>query len=1366
VTGANTTKISLATLTSANNTYFQTNSIFAQDLTVTATAGDIDLGANLTAGGTVSLNATAAGKAILVTANATVTSSSEGIAIDGDVTGTSNSLTLSATNATNGAISIGKTGIGVSAVSVTQLNATAGTTLNLSDATVSTVRAGANGGTVTLSSGGDLTTGSITTSGGSTSTNGYNGGAVSLTSTGAGNISVGAINTSGSAGFSGAYVGGNGGTISFSFTSPASQTITLNGDLNTSGGAATFSVDAGTGAAVTLGRAVVLGGNTTITTTGSTDGAVAFQATLNGRYALNVVAGTAAVGFTGIIGTAVDNANTLSSLTVTSAGAVTFTASAFIAGETQVTGSTSITLAGASYDSTNDGFAFSGPVSLTNAAATNITTGLQAGDDITFSSTLNSVNAAPKNLTLVAGLGGISFGAAVGGTNRFDGFVITSAGAITSQAITANSFTVTQATSFNSTTYGITTLLAGQAGGVVDIHTTGLITTGTVNTAGGSQSSSGADGRNAGNVTLDSSGGVVTVGAVLASGSNSNQGSDGGIGGTVTISGSSILLNGGINAAGGIGDVNGAANGGGISLTGPATLNGTPTSYTLTTGAGTGNISVGAIVGGGKNLKLISGAGTITASGDLTGLGTLTLQDGALFLASAGDATFQGAVNATALVTYDTAYNLSLLGGGTISGNTTLRNTGTLALGDGTGADQLTFTNGLNATAASAITTGGTISTTNKNLNLGDFTTTASTTFGAGTGVITLGAATLGSNTLTLGLGGAGAINLGTVSDGSSTGNLAVNTAGVVTVAGAVDIAGSLNVTGGTGASVNFTRDVATGTLGANAGAYDLLFLENLSTTTGGSATTLGAVSGTVRFGDASDDVTSFAGGLDTTAVTGTLQLAGSVSAASTKVITLGAATLASPLALATSGTGGNLQTGAITSNGNSLMVTAGGTLTLGAIANLTGGLTVTNAGGAASIGELGATSPGNVTITNSAAGVTFSGNVNANTVAVTDTDDTQSITFADGQTVSINTLSLGAQAYNLVVNSGAFTVANAATLGNTGSVTLGNGAADMTTFAGGVTRSSGVTNVAGTLRAVNNNITLPAFNATASATLGAGSGTVTTGRATVTNASSTLTLGQSGSGNINVAGVTGDTGVLADIVFNTLGNIEISGTIDGSVDELAITNVGRAEFDNGVTAASFRQLGGSTEFDSTLALSGALNFKGVALLLDGAVTGATTVDITASTAFNTENAGTINASGAFVQNGVGANYLAGNITAASITFSQPVNLTDGAVTFTTGGAVGNNILINGPLNGNSVITLAAGSGDVTLRSVGNESDIISLGITGANLNLMGLVDVGTFSGTVTGAASVRGIVTGDTGAVDRVSLAAVVSVSPPAAAR
>ena len=1363
VDNTGTANLTAVTITSALDTVFQTvassyGASGTDDLTVTATAGNITLGTNVSAGGTVVLNATTG--AILVTANATVTSTMEGITLNGDVTGTANSLVLSATNTTNGAISIGLTGASKSAVSVTALTATAGTSLDLSDATVTTVRAGAVGGSVTLESVTNLTTGSITTSGGTaTNSNGYAGGAVSLTTTGAGNISVGAIDASGSAGVGTDKTGGNGGAITFVL--PSAQTITLNGNLNTSGGANTGTGTVGTGAAVTLGRAVVLGGNTTITTTGSTNGAVDFSETLNGRYALDVLAGTAAVTFTGIIGTAVDHANTLSSLTVTSAGAVTFSANAFIAGETLVTGSTSITLTGATYDSTTDGFAFTGPVSLTNATATNITTGLLAGDDIAFSSTLNSVNAAPKNLTLVAGVGGISFGAAVGGTNRFDGLVITSAGAITSQAITANSFTVTTATSFNSTTYGITTLLTGQAGGAVNIATTGIITTGTVNTAGGTESRGGYVGLAAGNVTLNSSAGVVTVGAVLASGSNSNQSADGGIGGTVAITGTAITLNGGINAAGGIGDVNGAAAGGAITLTGTTTL-GTATNYTLTTGAGAGNISVDAIVGGAKNLKLVSGLGNITASGDLTGLGTLTLQDGALFLASAGNATFNGAVSATALVTYDTVYNLSLLGGGTITGNTTLRNTGTLALGDGTGSDVLTFTGGLNATAASSITTGGTIATTSKNLTLGDFTTTASTTFGAGTGVITLGAATLGTNTLTLGQGGTGAINITTVDDGSATGGLTLASAGVVTVAGKVDIAGALTISNSTDGSANFTRDVATGTLTANAGAYDLLFLENLTTTTAGSATTLGAVSRTVRFGDASDDVATFAGGLVTTAVTGTLQLAGSVSAASTKSITLGAATLATPLALTTAGAGGNLQTGAITSNGNSLTVDAGGTLTLGAIANLTGGLTVTNAGGAASIGALGTISPGNVTITNSTAGVTFSGNVSANTLAVTDTDDTQPITFANAQTVSINTLTLGATAYNLAVNSDAFTVTNAATLGNTGSVTLGNEAADMTTFAGGVTRASGTTKVAGTLRAVNNNITLPAFNATASATLGAGSGTITTGRATVDNSGSTLTLGQSGSGNINVAGVTGASTVLADIVFNTLGTVNMTDTIGGSVDELAITNVGLANFDAAVSAVSFNQSAGSSAFDYALTLSGAFAFKGSQLLLDGAVTGATTVGVNATTSFTTGNGGTINASGAFTQNGVGANYLDGNITADSLTFGQPVNLT-GAVTMTTGLGSGDNILINNALNGAYDLTLVAGLGNVTLRNVGNIVDLNSIVVSsGAALNLLNAVEAGSFTATITGIATVRGITTAAAGSVSITATAGVSTYSRP----
>ncbi|RLS41093.1 MAG: S-layer family protein, partial [Planctomycetota bacterium] len=184
--------------------------------------------------------------------------------------------------------------------------------------------------------------------------------------------------------------------------------------------------------------------------------------------------------------------------------------------------------------------------------------------------------------------------------------------------------------------------------------------------------------------------------------------------------------------------------------------------------------------------------------------------------------------------------------------------------------------------------------------------------------------------------------------------------------------------------------------------------------------------------------------------------------------------------------------------------------------------------------------------------------------------------------------------------------------------------------------------------------------------------------------------------------------------------------------------------------------------FDYALTLSGAFAFKGSQLLLDGAVTGATTVGVNATTSFTTGSAGTINASGAFTQNGVGANYLGGNITADSLTFGQPVNLT-GAVTMTTGGAVGDNILINNALNGAYDLTLVAGLGNVTLRNVGNIVDLNSIVVSsGAALNLLNAVEAGSFTATITGVATVRGITTAAAGSVSITATAGVSTYSRP----
>jgi hypothetical protein len=121
---------------------------------------------------------------------------------------------------------------------------------------------------------------------------------------------------------------------------------------------------------------------------------------------LSVAAGSGNVAFGGTVGTSLDAATTLSSLTAS--GAVVDLASVFVDGASSVTGTTRIDLNGATYDSTTAGFAFTGPVSLT--AGVSVTTGQGVGDDATFSSTVSG----RQSLSVSAGAGDVAFSGTIG----------------------------------------------------------------------------------------------------------------------------------------------------------------------------------------------------------------------------------------------------------------------------------------------------------------------------------------------------------------------------------------------------------------------------------------------------------------------------------------------------------------------------------------------------------------------------------------------------------------------------------------------------------------------------------------------------------------------------------------------------------------------------------------------------------------------------------------------------------------------------------------------------------------------------------------------------------------------------------------
>src|SRR5207244_8748249 len=127
---------------------------------------------------------------------------------------------------------------------------------------------------------------------------------------------------------------------------------------------------------------------------------------------------------------------------------------------------------------------------------------------------------------------------------------------------------------------------------------------------------------------------------------------------------------------------------------------------------------------------------------------------------------------------------------------------------------------------------------------------------------------------------------------------------------------------------------------------------------------------------------------------------------------------------------GSNIQKGAITGGGQTLDLNAGatGTITLASGDNIST-LTIVNSNGTTVTGNYGQGTPGAVTITDTAAGQTvdFQGNTH------------------------ITTLGTTANGYNVSLIGTSNTVDTATSFLNTGSVTLGNGTGDSTTFTGGV---------------------------------------------------------------------------------------------------------------------------------------------------------------------------------------------------------------------------------------------------------------------------------------------------------------------------
>jgi hypothetical protein len=263
-----------------------------------------------------------------------------------------------------------------------------------------------------------------------------------------------------------------------------------------------------------------------------------------------------------------------------------------------------------------------------------------------------------------------------------------------------------------------------------------------------------------------------------------------------------------------------------------------------------------------------------------------------------------------------------------------------------------------------------------------------------------------------------------------------------------------------------------------------------------------------------------------------------------------------------------------------------GAPITTGTVSGVAGGtasnLTI-NTTGAASVGVVG-TDVGTVTVTNSG-GTTFTGAVTTGTSVVL-TNTTGDIAFNGALTTP--TLTATANAYNVKLNAGG-TVDNAVTFNNTGTLTIGDAAADNMAFTAGVTATAPSSkSIAGTISAAGTgviNLGTSATTVTDDATVGgASTGQITLAAVTV-NDGKTLTLGAGAATPITTGTVSGvAANAASNLTINTTGAVSV-GTVGTDIGTIRVTQSGGTHFTSTVDAATvtLTNTTGDIAFNGTL---------------------------------------------------------------------------------------------------------------------------------------------------------------------------------------
>jgi len=1251
---------------------------------------------NINGGAITTTGAQTYNDAVALGANTTLTSTGSGNVTLGSTVNGAFSLAVNTAGTTTFGGAVGAT------TALTSLSTNAGGSTNINGGTITTTGAQTYNDAVTL--------GANTT----------------LTSTGSGNVTLGstvngafslAVNTAGTTTFGGT-VGGS--TALTSVTTDAAGSTNLNASVTTSG-------------AQTYNDSVVLGGASTLLSTGS--GNITLASTVNGAFGL-IVTSNGSITFGGAMG----GTTPLSALTVNggtdhlnggsiiTSGAQTYNGTTFLGANTSLTNTTGDIAFTSSLDG---GFAltvntsglatFAGPVGsgtpllsvVTNAASTHVNGGLVATTGL---QTYNNPVVLGANTTLSSsGSGTITLASTVDGAF--------------SLAVNTAGLTI-----FTGAVGGITPLtsLSTNAGGSTNINGGAVTTT-------GAQSYSDAVTLGANTILASTGSGNITLGSTV----------DGAFSLTVNTAGTTTF---------------GGAVGGTTALT------------SLTTNAGgSTNISAGSITTTGAqtyNDAVTLGANdtlTSTSSGNIGFASTINGGFG-LTVNTAGTTSFTGAVGGTtalASLTTDAAGSTSLNGGSvvttgaqtyndavTLGANTTLTSSGS---GNITFASTVNGAFGLTANTAGTTTFGGAVGGTTA---LTSLTTDApgSTAINGGsintTGAQTLNdAVTLGANT-TLTSTGSGNITLGSTVNGAF--SLTANTSGVTTFGGIIGGTTALtSVTTDAGGSTHVNADVTTSgaqtyndafVLGNNVqlqstGAGNMTFASTIDGAFGliikstGTITLSSAVGGTTPLSGftINGGVTHLNGGTVTT--TGAQTYSGGVflganttltetgpgdisftsavdGAFSLTVSTPGAANFASPV-------------GSITAL-TSLVTNAGTTNINGSSINTTGLQTYNNPVVVGANTTLSSSGSGNITFASTVNGAssltvnttgttTFGGAVGGTTALASLTTDAGGTTIINGGSVTTS----GAQSYGDAVTLGANTTFASTGSGNITFVSTVNGAFALTANTAGVTTLGG---------AVGGTTALTSVTTDAAGSTHINGGTInTTGAQTYNDAvvlGANTTLASTGSGNIALASTVD--GAFA-LTVNTAGVTTFGGAVGGTTALTSITtNAGGSTAING---GAITTSGAQTYNDAvTLGADATLTTSGSAILFNSTVNGAHSLTATAG-AGNVTFAGAVG--GATALTGLTAS--GNNIAAAAVTTTGPISLT-----------AQNNVTLNGAVNaGASTVTILANQDGAGTEGF-TQNTGASITTTNNTPNAVSIT-VNTAGGG-TGSISLGAIATGSTG--------------------